>query len=77
MRHQHLIREVPEAHGTAYQLWAEIISCEKPPETICLRFLTAWSGAKDPGAMQVKGEFFLDPAATKILIDALQKVHEQ
>lgn len=69
-----LIRRVPEAHGSNYELWAEIIPCTIPKDTVCLRFSTIWSGARDPQAPQVKGEYFLDSAARHALSALLSEV---
>ena len=77
MRTKQLITEIPEAHGNTYQLWAEIIPCDNPAQTTCLRFLTAWSGARDAQAMQVKGEYFLDRQALDRLTNILHKAQAQ
>ena len=69
---QVLIKSIPEAHGNNYELWAEIIPCTIPADTVCLRFSTTWSGAREPGARQVKGEYFLDSVGRDQLMTLLQ-----
>ena len=54
-----LIRSVPETSGSEYQLWAELVPAQGPGELFCLRFSSVWTGAKNPAAAQIKGEFFL------------------
>jgi hypothetical protein len=73
-RQQALITSVPEAHGNNYEVWAEIIPCTIPADTVCLRFSTAWSGARDPSARQIKGEYFLDNAGREQLLALLTGV---
>jgi len=68
-----LIQEVPEERGSTYQIWADVIPCVTPHETVCLRFSSVWTGAKDTTARQTKGEFFLDQPALKELMDLLGK----
>lgn len=75
--HQALIKSVPEAHGTNYEIWAEIIPCTIPADTVCLRFSSTWSGARDPSARQVKGEYFLDSLGRDQLIQLLQEASSQ
>ena len=74
---QALIKSVPEAHGNDYEVWAEIIPCTIPRDTVCLRFTTTWSGARDPEARQVKGEYFLDAQARDALMKLLSGVSQQ
>lgn len=77
MSQQRLIKQIPEAHGSTYQIWAEIIPCSIPQDTVCLRFSTQWTGARDPEARQIKGEYFLDSSARSQLMDLLQQVDAQ
>jgi hypothetical protein len=72
-----LITTVPEVHGSNYQLFAEIINCQHPPDTVCLRFGTRWTGARDPQALQIKAEFFLDSDAQARLADLLRSQGHQ
>lgn len=67
-----LIRDVKEARGDNYQVWAEVTLCEFPADTVCLQFTSIWTGAKDPSAAQSKGQFFLSIDEVNSLIDMLQ-----
>jgi len=67
-----LIRDVQEDRGSNYQLWAEIIKCDSPADTVCLQFSSIWTGAKQPEAPQSKGQFFLHIDDVDSLIDMLQ-----
>lgn len=58
-----LINQTTDGQGTVYQTWAEMIPCDRPFDTVCLRFSSTWTGAKNPESPQVKAEFFLDSAA--------------
>lgn len=58
-----LITETSDPHGSRYQLWAEIIECERPKNTIELRFSSLWSGSKNPDDTQVRGRYLLDATA--------------
>jgi hypothetical protein len=75
--HQTLIKSVPEAHGTSYEIWAEIIPCTIPQDTVCLRFSSTWSGAREPSTRQVKGEYFLDSQGRDQLIKLLSGISVQ
>ena len=66
-----VISDIPEVHGSNYQTHAEIIPCITPADTVCLRFSSVWTGAKNPTAPQVKAEFFLDSQALHRLVDLL------
>jgi len=67
-----LIRDVKEAHGESYQVWAEVYRIDSPGHTVCLQFNSVWAGARDPGANQSKGQFFLTLDEVDSLIDMLQ-----
>jgi hypothetical protein len=69
--YQTLIKSVSEAHGTNYETWAEIVPCTIPQDTVCLRFFSTWSGARDSTARQVKSEHFLDAHGRRQLISLL------
>jgi hypothetical protein len=71
-----LIRDVKEARGESYQLWAEVTKINNPLNTVCLQFSSVWTGAKDPGAAQSKGQFFLDLDEVDSLIDMLQDARD-
>lgn len=66
-----LIHEVPETSGSTYQLWAELSPVTHPEEHYQLTFSSVWTGAKDPEAPQIKGQFLLGPAALDNLRDLL------
>ena len=55
-----MIRSVSEASGAEYQLWAELYPVQGPGDLYALKFNSIWTGAKDPGAAQAKGDFFLE-----------------
>jgi hypothetical protein len=55
-----MIRSVAEASGAEYQLWAELDRTQDQTGLFSLRFSSVWTGAKNPEARQVKGEFFLE-----------------
>ena len=59
---KNMIRSVPEASGAEYQLWAELYPVQGPGEYYALKFSSVWTGGKDPGAFQSKGDFFLGAA---------------
>lgn len=65
-----LITETKEPHGSTYQLWAEIIPCKKPQDTVELRFSSIWTGAKNAEEPQVRGKYLLDTTA----IDNLRRL---
>ena len=69
-----MIRSVPEASGAEYQLWAELYPVQGPGEYYALKFSTVWTGAKDPGASQAKGDFFLDAMDLKRLRSLIDEV---
>lgn len=54
-----LIHETPEASGSTYQLWAELSPVANPSGYQQLTFSSVWTGAKDPEAPQVRGQFLL------------------
>lgn len=58
-----LILETEETSGSAYQLYAEVIDVEIPPNTKQLVFSSVWTGAKHPKEHQTKCKFMLDAAA--------------
>lgn len=58
-----LIHEVPEASGSVYQLWAELTAVDSPRDHQQLTFSSVWTGARDPEAPQIKGQFFLDQSS--------------
>lgn len=62
-----LITEIPEAHGTTYQLWAELRNCDTPRGMVELRFQSLWSGARHPQEPQDRGRFLLDHTARQHL----------
>ena len=55
-----LIRSVPESSGAEYRLYAELYPVQGPGDLYALKFSSVWTGAKDPGAAQAKGDFFLE-----------------
>lgn len=65
-----LITATSDPHGSDYQLWAELITCERPSDMVELRFSSTWSGAKNPQEMQVQGQYLLDATA----IDNLRRL---
>lgn len=67
-----LIRDVKEARGQNYQVWAEATRIDTPENTVCLQFSSVWTGAKNPEAPQSKGQFFLSLDEVDSLIDMLQ-----
>lgn len=71
-----LIRDVKEARGESYQVWAEVYRIDNPTDTVCLQFSSVWTGAKDPGAAQSKGQFFLGLDEIDSLIDMLQDARD-
>lgn len=58
-----LIHQVPEASGGVYQLWAELTAVDIPENCQQLTFSSVWTGAQDPEAPQIKGQFFLDQSS--------------
>lgn len=58
-----LIHEVSESSGSTYQLFAELVPVLNPAGHHTLTFYSVWTGAKDPEAPQVKGQFMLGPDA--------------
>jgi hypothetical protein len=67
-----LIRDVQEARGSNYQLWAEVTRCQNPSDMISVSFSSVWTGSKNPEAPQSKGQFFLHIDDVDSLIDMLQ-----
>ena len=72
-----LITKIPEGRGTFYEIWAELQPCAKPHNTVCLRFSTVWSGAKNATQAQIKSEFFLDPEGRQQLRELLDHWDQQ
>ena len=56
-----LITEVKDVSGDDYQLYAELIDCEKPEGYKMLSFSSVWTGAKDPKLEQNKFRMILSP----------------
>lgn len=71
-----LIRDVKEARGQNYQVWAEVTRIDTPENTVCLQFSSVWTGAKNPEAQQSKGQFFLSLDEVDSLIDMLQDARD-
>lgn len=71
MSNKHLITQTQDERGSAYEIWAEILSCSRPQNTRCLRFSSRWTGARDPLAFQNFAELYLDDQATKNLMQLL------
>ena len=71
-----LIRDITEARGEHYQVWAEVTSINTPQNTVCLQFSSVWTGARNPEAPQSKGQFFLSLDEVDSLIDMLQDARD-
>ena len=69
-----MIGSVPEASGAEYQLWAALYPLQGPGDYYALKFSSVWTGAKDPGAFQSKGDFFLAPADLERLRSLIEGV---
>lgn len=69
-----LIHEVKETSGSTYQLFAELTRVDSPADHYTLTFYSVWTGAKDPEAPQVKGQFMLGPDAIANLKELLGTV---
>jgi hypothetical protein len=69
-----MIRSVPEASGAEYQLWVELTPAQASGDYYALRFSSIWTGAKDPDALQAKGNFFLERADLERLQTLIQDV---
>lgn len=65
-----LITETPDRNGNDYRLWAELVPCAQPKDTVELRFSSTWAGAKNPQESQVRGRYLLDATA----IDNLRRL---
>lgn len=68
-----LVHEVPEASGSTYQLWAELAPVANPSRHYQLTFSSVWTGAKDPEAPQIKGQFLLGADAINNLRQLLDQ----
>jgi hypothetical protein len=68
-----LITEIAEAHGTTYQLWAELNLCDRPSGMMELKFQSRWSGARQPDELQDRGRFLLDETAMRNLRSLLDQ----
>lgn len=66
-----LIHEVKETSGSTYQLFADLNPVDSPAGHHMLTFYSVWTGAKDPEAPQVKGQFMLGPDAINNLKELL------
>lgn len=66
-----LIHEVSETSGSTYQLFAELNPVDSPKGYRMLTFYSVWTGAKDPEAPQIKGQFMLGPDAVANLKELL------
>ena len=69
-----LIHEVKETSGSTYQLFADLSAVDSPANHHMLTFYSVWTGAKDPEAPQVKGQFMLGPDAIANLKELLGTV---
>lgn len=55
-----LISSTEESRGTEFQIWAELVDCDYPPDSVELRFVSTWTGARLPEEAQIRGKFMLD-----------------
>ena len=67
-----LIHEVKETSGSTYQLFADLKTMDSPVGHYMLTFYSVWTGAKDPEAPQVKGQYMLGPDAIDNLKELLE-----